>query len=273
MSDALKIEINGPVAVVTLNQPDKLNTMDKGFFAEVGDSFRALDENMSVRVVVLAAEGKHFTAGLDLKGAPELLGMSEEDPGRVRARLNRKIAWIQEQFNAIEFCHQPVIAAIHGACIGGGVDLIAACDIRLATQDAWFSIKEIDVGIVADLGTLQRAASLMPGGILRELAYTGRKCTATEALSHGFINASYADKAALMEAATAMATTIAAKSPLAMAGTKRIINHARDNTVRDGLDYVATWNSAQLFGDDLMRAATASMTKQNPTFDDLLDDE
>jgi len=166
-----------------------------------------------------------------------------------------------------------VIAAIHGACVGAGVDLIATCDMRLSTEDAFFAIQEINVGIVADVGTLQRAPYLLPFGLLKELAYTGRRMPAAEALQHAFLNRTFVDKESVMTAAFAMAKDIAAKSPLAVAGTKAILNRARDHTVADGLEHVATWNSGMLLGEDLMKAATAALTRQSVTFDDLLESD
>ncbi len=258
------------IATVSLSRPEKLNTMDTVFFKDIGDCFTALDEDVSVRVIVLCAEGRLFTAGLDLKEAAKTIGNTEGDPARVRERLRRHIIWIQGTFSAIENCRQPVIAAIHNCCIGGGIDMISACDIRLASADAWFGIQEINVAIVADIGTLQRAPYLLPQGILRELAYTGRRFEAPEALSHGFINRILPDRAATIAAAQDMAREIARKSPLAVAGTKHILNYTRDHSIKDGLEYVAAWNSGQIIGEDLMKAGMAALTKQQVAFDDLL---
>ena len=268
--ETLEVTIEDGIAHVAMNRPDKLNAMNGTFFAEVGRAFRALDARPDVRVVVLSGNGKHFTAGLDLKESASVLGGADGDPARVRDKLRRHILWLQDSFSAVDNCRVPVIAAIHGACVGGGIDLIAACDIRVASGDAWFSIQEINVAIVADLGTLQRAPSLLPFGILKELAYTGRKMMPEEALRLGFVNHVHADRTAALEAAFAIARDIAAKSPLAVSGTKAVLNHARDHTVADGLDYVATWNSGMLLGEDLMKAATAALTRQSATFEPLL---
>ena len=270
--ETIDVKIDGPIAHVAMNRPDKLNAMNGAFFSEIGAAFRMLDNNPAVRAVVLSGNGKHFTAGLDLKESASVLGGASQtdDPARVREKLRRHILWLQDSFTAIDNCRAPVIAAIHGACVGGGIDLIAACDIRLASHDAWFAVQEINVAIVADLGTLQRAPYLLPLGILKELAFTGRKMTVEEAKSHGFINHVHADKAGTLDAALEMAQSIASKSPVAMAGTKAVLNHARDHTVSDGLDYVATWNSGMLLGEDLMKAATATLTRQNASFTDLL---
>ncbi len=268
---SVNVDKKDGIATVTLSRPDQLNTMNHAFFKDIGDCFTALDEDTSVRAIVLCAEGRLFTAGLDLKEAAETIGNTEGEAARVRERLRRHIIWIQNTFTAIESCRQPVIAAIHNCCIGGGIDLISACDIRLASADAWFGIQEINVAIVADVGTLQRAPYLLPQGILRELAYTGRRFEADEALTHGFINRILPDREATIAAAHDMAREIASKSPLAVAGTKHILNHTRDHTIKDGLEYVAAWNSGQLISEDMMKAGMAALTKQQADFDDLLE--
>lgn len=269
--ETLDVSFNGATAHVTLNRPDKLNAMNPAMFREIGEVFRALGEKEGVRAIILSANGKHFTAGLDLKESGAVLGGQEGDPARVREKLRRHILYLQDCFTALEECRTPVIAAIHGACLGGGIDLISACDMRIASADAWFAIQEINVAIVADVGTLQRAPYLLPQGILRELAMTGRKFGAGEASKYGFVNSVEADREAALEAATKMAHEIASKSPLAVSGTKAILNHSRDHSVRDGLDYVATWNSGQLLGEDLMKAASAVLTRESVTFDELLE--
>jgi len=267
--ETLDVTINGAVAQVTLNRPDKLNAMNGTMFAEIGDAFRALDEQTNVRAIIFAANGKHFTAGLDLKESADMLSLGQGDPARAREKLRRHILGLQECFTAIEKCRVPVIASVHGLCLGGGIDLIAACDMRIATADARFAIQEVNVAIVADLGTLQRMPYLLPGGILKELALTGRYMDAEESSKYGFVNSIAADREAAISAAESMAAEIASKSPLAVSGTKAILNHARDHTVVDGLDYVATWNSGQLIGEDLAKAGAAIMQRQTAEFDDL----
>jgi len=271
--ETLDISFDGAVAHVALNRPDKLNAMNGTMFTEIGKAFRWLDDKDGVRAVILSANGKHFTAGLDLKESGAVLGQSEGDPARIREKLRRHILHLQDCFTALEECRAPVIAAIHGACLGGGIDLISACDMRIASADAWFAIQEINVAIVADVGTLQRAPYLLPQGILRELAMTGRKFDATEASKYGFVNSIADDQASAIEAAKAMANEIARKSPLAMAGTKAVLNHSRDHSIKDGLDYVATWNSGQLLGEDLMKAAMAALTRENVEFTELLESD
>lgn len=268
--ETLEISIDGAIAHVALNRPEKLNAMNAVMFREVGAAFRALDEITAVRAIVLSANGRLFTAGLDLKDSGEVLGQQNGDPARIREKLRRHILFLQDCFTALEDCRVPVIACVHGACLGAGVDLTSAADIRICTEDAYFTIQEVNVGIVADVGTLQRMPHLLPQGILRELAYTGRKFTSSEADKYGFVNEVCADKETALEKTMLLANTIASKSPMAVTGTKSILNHSRDHSVSEGLDYVATWNSGQLLGEDLMKAATAALTKQEVEFADLL---
>lgn len=271
--ETLDIQQQGTVATVTLNRPEKLNAMNGTMFREIGEAFRYIDTQTNARAVVLAGNGKHFTAGLDLKESGAVLGAHEGDPARMREKLRRHILHLQDCFTALEECRAPVIAAIHGACLGGGIDLVSACDIRVCTSDTWFSIQEINVAIVADVGTLQRAPYLLPNGVLRELALTGRKFLPEEASKYGFVNAVTDDRDAALAKAKEIAGEIASKSPLAVAGTKAILNHSRDHTIKDGLDYVATWNSGQLLGEDLMKAATAALTRETVSFSDLLESD
>ena len=271
--ETLDVALDGSIATVTLNRPEKLNAMNGTMFREIGEAFRYIDTQTNARAVVLAGNGKHFTAGLDLKESGAVLGVHEGDPARVREKLRRHILHLQDCFTALEECRAPVIAAIHGACLGGGIDLVSACDIRVCTNDTWFSIQEINVAIVADVGTLQRAPYLLPNGVLRELALTGRKFMADEASKYGFVNAVTDDRNAALAKAKEVASEIASKSPLAVAGTKAILNHSRDHSIKDGLDYVATWNSGQLLGEDLMKAATAALTRETVSFSDLLESD
>lgn len=265
----LQLHIKDAVAEVTLCRPEELNTMTPDFWEEMITVFGDIDARSDVRCVVIASTGKHFTAGLDLKSFADLAGDSALDLGRQRERFRRKILRMQESFSVIDRCRVPVIAAIQGGCIGGGVDLVTACDMRMMTQDAYVTIQEINIGIVADVGTLQRMPEQLPPAILRELAYTGRKLGAQEAHSYGFINAVEDTHEALLEAAHALAQNIASKSPLAITGIKDVLTYSRDHSVEDGLAYVATWNAAMLQGEDPQKAITAVMTKQQAAFEDL----
>jgi enoyl-CoA hydratase len=230
---------------------------------------RWADETSAARVVVLEGEGRHFTSGIDLQFMMALLPQIKDDcDGRTRESLRRVILDLQDCLTSIERCRKPVIAAIHGACVGGGVDLIACCDMRYCSADAYFSVKEIDIGMTADVGTLQRLPKLIGDGIVRELAYTGRRVTAAEARDIRLVNSVFNDLPALQAGVREVAVVIASKSPLASRGTKEMLNYARDHTVADGLSHVATWNAARLLSEDLTVAMVAGMSKQAAVFRD-----
>lgn len=195
--------------------------------------------------------------------------MSQNDcEGRRRETLRRMVLDLQAAFVAIERCRKPVLAAVHGGCIGAGVDMVTACDMRYATADSYFQVKEIDIGMVADLGTLQRLPRVMPDGLARELCYTGRKMPGAEAASCGLANQAFPDRETMMAAVLATAQSIAEKSPLSVRGTKEMLQYTRDHSVEDGLNYIATWNAAMLLSEDLSTALQAAMMKQKPEFRD-----
>jgi enoyl-CoA hydratase len=256
------------IAHVQINRPAKANAMDAAFWREIVEIFQWVDDTDAIRVVVISGAGKHFSAGIDLALLASVASELGKDVGRNARLLRRKILQMQAAFNAVDQCCKPVLAAVQGYCIGGAIDLIAACDMRYCSEGAQFSIKEIDMGMAADVGTLQRLPRIIGDGMLRELAYTGRMVEAAEALRIGLVNQTYADQPALLEGVFAIAGQIAAKSPIAVAGTKRMIGYMRDHTVNDGLEYIATWNAAMLQSHDLRVAMAASMGGQTPVFDD-----
>ena len=263
------LEQQGPVAVLTLNRPEKANAMQEAMWHEIRDAMRHADETDAIRVVVLRGAGKHFTAGIDLAMLEGLAArLRDEDGARSREKLRRVILDLQDTLSAIERCRKPVIAAVHGVCYGGGIDLVTACDMRYCSADAKFSVKEIDVGMTADVGTLQRLPRLVGEGMARELAYTGRTVDGAEAKAIGLVNRCFDTPEALHEGAMAIAGAIAAKSPLAIRGCKEMITYARDHSVADGLNYVATWNAAMLLSRDLQEAALAAREKRLPAFRD-----
>ena len=243
-----------------------ISVQNAAFWQEIIEIFRWVDDTDDVRVVVLSGAGKHFSAGIDLMLLASVANEMGKDVGRNARLLRRKILQMQASFNAVDHCQKPVLAAIQGYCLGGAIDLIAACDMRYAAEDAQFSIKEIDMGMAADVGTLQRLPRIIGDGMLRELAYTGRMVAADEARAIGLVNRVFADKQTLLDGVMAIAQEIAGKSPIAIAGTKQMISYMRDHRVDDGLDYVATWNAAMLQSSDLRLAMTAHMTKQKPEF-------
>ena len=259
----LKIEKTGHVVWLVLNRPEKRNTMTMEFFQEIRRLFEELDADPDVRVVVIKAEGKSFTAGLDLVAAQALLG---DGSAVYRDWLRRKITELQESITAIEKCRKPVIAAIHGHCIGGGVDLTSACDIRLAAKDAIFSIRETRIGIIADIGTLQRVPYIIGQGWFRELALTGRDWTAEEALRMGYITRLCEDSQTLFEEAGVLAEEIANLAPLAVQGIKEVANYSRDNGIQQGLEYVAQRNAAVIPNEDMIEAVSAFLEKRTPRF-------
>jgi len=269
-SERIRIAMEGDVAHVALARGDRLNAMDGEMFAAIGDTFRALGRDPAVRAILLTGDGRHFTAGLDLDYAGSQFGTAS-DPGRAAEARLRHIEWLQDAFNAVERARAPVVAAIHGGCIGAGVDLVAACDLRVASADAYFQVAEVDVAITADLGTLQRLGHLIPQGVLRELTYTGRRMGAEEAAKYGLVNQVAADREAAIAAGLALARTIAAKSPLAVAGAKKSLNHSRGRPVEDGLRDVGLWNAATLVSADLGEAIRARLGKTEPEFGPLDD--
>jgi enoyl-CoA hydratase len=260
---------DGPIARVTMNRPLELNTMNKAFWSELITVFKAIDADPSVRVVIVASTGKHFTAGLDLGWAGQTVSGPVGDLGRAREVFRRHVKDMQETFNVVDRCRVPVIAVVQGACIGGGVDFITACDIRICTENSYFTIQEVNIAIVADVGTLQRIPYLLPQGLIRELAYTGRKFPSAEAHRFGFVNHVEADHAAALATADAMARDIAAKSPLVITGIKHVLNEGRSQTIDQGLEYVAVWNAGMLQGNDVAEAVKAQMARAEVTFADL----
>ncbi len=263
MENSFRIEQEGHVVWLIINRPEKRNSMTWEFFTELTERFRAFDEDPEIRVVVIRAEGKMFTAGLDLVAAGSLLG---DGSAAYREWLRKKIFELQEGISAVERCRKPVIAAAHGHCIGGGVDLLSACDIRLASRDAIFSVRETRLGIVADVGTLQRLPTIIGHGWTRELALTGRDFTAEEALKLGFITHCCEDRETLVWEAKRLAEEIAALPPLAVQGVKDTILQARDNGVYPGLAYVAQKNAALIPNEDMMEAVGAFLEKRRPAF-------
>lgn len=258
-----RVEIDDHIAWLILNRPDKRNAMGLDFFPAVTEHFRSFDSDPDVRVVVVKAAGKSFTAGLDLMEAG---GILTDATAAGREKLRRKVIELQQSMNAIEKCSKPVIAAVHSHCIGGGIDMLSACDIRIATADAVFSIRETRIAIIADLGTLQRLPAIIGDGWFRELALTGRDFTADEALQMGFVTRICKDRDDLYADAQALAEQIAGNAPLTVQGVKDVILYNRDNGVYPGLQYVAQKNCAQLPSDDLMEAVTAFMEKRDPEF-------
>lgn len=263
------LSISRPADTIThvqLCRPEKRNAMNKAFWSEMVDCFNQIAKDSECRVVVFSGAGKIFTAGIDLMDmASDIMQPEGDDTARISWNLRHIIAKYQETFSVIEKCPKPVIVAVHGGCIGGGVDLITACDIRLCTQDAWFQVKEVDVGLAADVGTLQRLPKVIGSrSLVNELALTARKMYADEAKSCGLVSRVFPDKETMMAGALEMAGEIASRSPVAVQGTKINLIFSRDHSVQEGLNYMATWNMSMLQTHDLMKSAQAAMEKKTP---------
>lgn len=262
-NDFFKVNKEGHIAWLILNRPEKRNSMNLESFSSLREIFSRLDKDLDVRVVVIRAEGPCFTGGLDLFEAASYINADSADS---REQLRKVILEMQESMNTIERCRKPVIAAAHGLCIGAGVDLLSACDIRMASKDAMFSIRETKIAIIADLGTLQRLPTIIGHGWFRELALTGRNFTAEEALQMGFITHIADNQKELFAKAKIMAEEVAANSPLAVQGAKEVILYSRDNGIYPGLEYVAQKNASTLPCEDVMEAFKAFMEKRPPEF-------
>lgn len=267
--ETLSLSVEAGIAHVQLSRGEKFNTMNKAFWPEMVAVFDEIEEDPSARVVVFSAQGKHFTSGLDLNDfGPGLMG-TDSEPARKAEALRRSVLRMQETMSVVDRCRLPVLIAIQGACIGGGIDLISSADMRYCTEDAFFCIQETNIGMTADVGTLQRLPHIIPHGIVRELTYTGRRMMAAEARECGLINQVFADQQALLAGVMDIAAEIAAKSPIATVGNKEMLNYARDHSIQDGLNYIATWNAAMLSRADLGEAFMAKTEKRETKYADL----
>jgi len=270
MTDSLPFRItrDGAVAHLRLSRPEASNALDMRFWRGLGPALKDLDAGGDVRALVLSGEGRNFCAGMDISvfSGGAILGT---DTAAERQAFHQAARDLQEALSMLERVRFPVIAAVQGACVGAGLDMIAACDLRLAAEGAYFRIEEINIGMMADVGSLQRLPRLLPEGVVRELAYLGTSLTSDRAERLGFVNAVLPDADAVLAAALEMAHGIAAKAPLAISGSKAAITYARDHTVADGLEWAAVmqgsiWNTADILG-----AIQARATKGTPAFADL----
>ena len=268
----LAIERDQGVATLFLDRPDKLNALNRALWHSIPAAVAALDADPTVRVIVLAARGKAFCAGIDLmEHAPALasggsLSGAEGSAVARRRQLYEDVRVYQRTCSSFADTNKPVIAAVHGACIGAGMDLITACDIRLASAEATFSVRETRIAMVADVGSLQRLPRLIGDGIAREWIFTGADYGAARAHAAGLLNDVLPDPAALMQRARELAAAIAANSPLAVQGSKQVLGFASRREVDTNLDYVALWNAAFLHSEDLGEAVRAYMERRPPAF-------
>ena len=266
--ECIAVSSGDGVAHVQLNHPERLNSMTPAFWAEIPRAFRELDEAGGTRVAVLSSTGKHFSAGMDLAvfGGDHALGTRDV---LARERFRQQLRKLQESFNAIANARFPVIAAVQGGCIGGAVDMATACCLRYATRDAFFCIQEINIGMMADVGTMNRMPHQLPDAVMRELAYTGDRLGAERAERLGFVNGLFDSHEALLEGALAVARKIAAKAPLAVGATKEMISYARDHSVAESFAYLNALQPGIFSPEDMARAMMAQKSGSAPAFDDL----
>jgi enoyl-CoA hydratase len=254
------------VAHLVLNRPERMNTFAPAFFTAFGDAVRALDAAARTRVLVISSSGRHFSAGMALEVFDGGMPMLRTQDARARLAFQDGLRQLMRCFDVLEAAHFPVICAVQGGCIGGALDLAAACDIRLASADAFFTVQEIHIGMAADLGVLQRLPKIVPPGVAREMAFTGERVGAERALAIGLVNAVWPDAETLREQALAMARSIAAKSPLAIAGSKMALNYAVDHPTSQALQQMTLLQSAIFDIDEMSRAIKAWKEKQPAEF-------
>ena len=264
------VSIAADIAHIQLKRPEKRNSMVPEFWDELPRIINDIDDNSRARVIVISSTGPHFSSGLDI-GSFVTAGSKSEKPDPVQARAHgesfyRTVKRMQATFNCLEECRVPVLAAIQGGCIGGGMDFVTACDIRYATQAAFFTVYEVKIGMTADVGTFPRLVKLIPEGIVRELAYTGRRMPAAEAVQAGLVNRLFADQATMLAEVMQAAAEIASNAPLAVYGCKRLINYSRDHSTADGLDYIGIWNASFLQPAEMVEAIAASKEQRPGEF-------
>jgi len=272
--ECFDVEVTDKVAHIRMNRPEKSNSMIPAFWRELPEIVDGLSASGSVRAIVLSAVGRHFCSGMDLEvfANDDAIGPAGSTSGH-RSRRNERFRStalkLQDTFTSLERARVPVLCAIQGACVGGAIDMVTAADMRYAEESTFFSIAEINIGMTADVGTLQRMPKLVPEGIVRELAYTGRRWSAEEAKAAGFVNQVFADHDALLDGVMEIAREIASKSPMAIWGTKQTMHYTRDHSVADGLEFIANWNAAMFDTDDMAEAFGAKMEQRSPEFPDL----
>ncbi len=270
-SECFDVSESDKVAHIVLNRPDELNSMTPAFWRELPRLVDEISDRGSARAIVLSSTGKHFSAGMDISvfTGGDLEDDSKVETGRARASLRYNVLHLQDTFTAFERARMPVLAAMQGGVVGGAVDMVTACDMRYATADAWFCIHEINIGMTADVGTLQRLPKLVPEGIVRELAYTGDRMPAARAKEVGLVNEVFEDHATMIDGVVEIAQRIASRSPLAVHGTKEIINYTRDHSTADSLQYMAAWQTGMFQPTDLMESFGAQAEGREPEYDDL----
>jgi len=273
MSKPFDVEIDNSIAHIRLNRPEKRNSMNEDFWNLFPKEVEELDDSGEIRALVISSTGPHFSSGIDLNMFKDdvVEEQSENELGRSRGYFIQQLKYLQNVANCLEAARFPVVAAIQGGCIGGGIDLITAADIRLCTKDAFFIIEEINVGLAADIGTLQRLPKIIPAGIAREWAMMGEKVSADRAKEVGLVSSLHDNQEGMLESAFEIAEKLASKTPLAMWVTKEVLNYSRDHSVKEGLDNVNLWNAATLHKEDVMTTMMSRMQKKKPEYKNLRD--
>lgn len=267
------LEIADSVAHISFIRPEKRNSMIREFWEELPALVNDIDAGSKARVIVLSSTGPHFTSGIDVSLFGQLAASDAPDKKtrdlQANAAFYDQVLRLQGTFSALEEARIPVLAAVQGGCIGGGLDLVTACDMRYATKEAFFSLFETNLAMTADVGTFPRLAKLIPEGFVKEMAYTGGNISAQNAYRFGLVNEIYDTHEEMVEAVLTIAKDIAKKAPLAVHGCKKLINYSRDHTTADTLDYIAIWNAANFKVDEIMEAMAARAEKRDGQFVDL----
>ncbi len=268
---SFNITLENKIAHVQFSRPEAMNSMDKAFWQELPVCMRDIESQTDARVIVISSTGKHFSAGMDLGVFSDSSTMPQsKDPSRMAEGLRRLVLQLQATLSSLEEIRLPVLTAIQGGCIGGALDLVCAADSRYCTADAYFTIKETELGMTADVGTLQRLPKLIPAGIVKELAFTGRKFSAAEAQQFGLVNRVFDDQQSMLTGVMEIAAQIAQNSPLAVTGCKEMLNYSRDHSVEVSLKYMATWQAGMFRPNDMMKTFQAKAMKTQAQYDDLL---
>lgn len=267
--ECFEVDVDDRVAHVRLSRPDALNTMTPAFWRELPEIVTGLSDGGQVRAVVISSTGRHFCAGMDLSVFTSGNLVAAGEPGRANAHRRLMVKALQHSFDALEAARMPVVAAVQGGCIGGALSLVTACDVRYASADAFFVLQETNIGMTADVGALQRLPKIVPDGVVRELAFTGRRMPAARAREVGLVNEVFDDHAALVEGALAAAHEMARHSPLVLWGVKEALNHARDHSVAESLEFVSLWQTGMLQTADMAAGLMAQQAKQAPVYEDL----
>ena len=273
MSKPFDVEVNNSIAHIRFNRPEKRNSMNEDFWNLFPKEVEGLDDSGEIRALIVSSTGPHFSSGIDLNMFKDdvVEEESENELGRSRGYFIQQLKYLQNAANCLEAARFPVIAAIQGGCIGGGIDLVTAADIRLCTKDAFFIIEEINVGLAADIGTLQRLPKIIPAGIAREWAMMGEKVSADRAKEVGLVSSLHDNQEGMLESAFEIAEKLVSKTPLAMWVTKEVLNYSRDHSVKEGLDNVNLWNAATLHKEDVMTTMMSKMQKKKPEYKNLRD--